>query len=244
MAIYKWRDDSTPVTTWGIYRNQTLGLISIGSGTSWVTMADKNLGATTVRNSWDTASESNCGKFYQWGNNYGFPYTWTITMDTTQIDVTNYWPNNYYSSSTFIKTNPWYLADNFNLWGWLTDTDESTQGPCDTGFHIPGWSEIWDLRTYILQFWLTRAQLFEYLKWSYWWKRSQYSWNITGTVSTFWSATLTSTMNGKAQTVAPDYLINSTWTYTNDVSDWCSIRPFANTPVQPDTSWTVLYQAS
>jgi len=98
-------------------------LISLSSdGTTWITIMDKNLWATTVWNSWDTLSEANCGKYYQRWNNYGFPRTWSVTTSSTLVDASNYWPWNYYSSSTFItrSSSPyrWDTTDNANLWWW------------------------------------------------------------------------------------------------------------------------------
>jgi len=82
---------------WGqwIYHNATLWLITIVnrqySQMQYITIADKNLWATTVYNSGDTLSQANCGNYYQWGNNYWFPFTWTVTTSTTQVDASNYW---------------------------------------------------------------------------------------------------------------------------------------------------------
>ena len=98
-------------------------LISLSSNwQTWVTIADKNLGATTVWNSGNTLSEANCGYYYQRWNNYSFPRTWTIAnQSTTQVDASNYWPWNYYSSDTFIKYSwSWDSTDNWNLWWWVT----------------------------------------------------------------------------------------------------------------------------
>ena len=97
-------------------------LISLSSDwTTWITIADKNLWATTVWNSWDTLSEANCGKYYQWGNNYWFPRTWTVTTYSNQVDASSYWPWNYYSSSTFITHSwRWDITDNWNLRWWET----------------------------------------------------------------------------------------------------------------------------
>ena len=97
-------------------------LISLSSDwQTWITIADKNLGATTVWNSGDTVSESNSGWYFQWGNNYMFPFTWSVTTSSTQVDASNYWPWNYYSSSTFItwSTN-WSSVQNDDLWWWVT----------------------------------------------------------------------------------------------------------------------------
>jgi hypothetical protein len=103
-----------------IYHNSTLWLISIKNWNNWITIADKNLWATTVYNSWDTLSESNCWKFYQWGNNYWFSYTWATTTSSTAVDASSYWPWNYYSSSTFITTSPRDSSNNANLRWWVS----------------------------------------------------------------------------------------------------------------------------
>lgn len=105
-----------------IFRDTVNWLISItGDGTTWYTISDKNLWATTVYNSWDTLSEANCGKYYQRWNNYWFPFTWPTTTSTTAIDASSYWPWNYYNSSTFIKINwTWDSSYNNNLWWDIT----------------------------------------------------------------------------------------------------------------------------
>lgn len=107
-----------------IYHSSSLWLISIKNWSDWITIADKNLWATTVYNSWDTLSETNCGKYYQWGNNYGFPFTWYISKSTTQVDASNYWPWNYYSSNIFIyrpdyAPYDWSSVHNNNLRWWV-----------------------------------------------------------------------------------------------------------------------------
>lgn len=113
--------------TWNawIYHNSTLWLISLSSDwNDWTTISDKNLWATTVYSDWATLSESNCGKFYQWWNNYWFPFTWSITTSTSQVNASSYWPWNYYNSSTFIirSSSPqwWDSSDNANLRWWET----------------------------------------------------------------------------------------------------------------------------
>lgn len=127
-VLYQWT-----WTAW-IYRNSALWLISISSDwTTRYTIADKNLWATTVYSNWASLSEANCGKFYQRWNNYWFPYSWSVTTSSTQVDASNYWPWNYYSSSTFIyrTASPygWDSSDNNDLRWWetwivqRTDTD-------------------------------------------------------------------------------------------------------------------------
>ena len=116
-TLYQW--------TWSawIYHNATLWLISISSDwENWITIADKNLWATTVWNIWDTLSEANCGKHYQRWNNYWFPLTWSVTTSSTAVDTSWYWPWNYYSSSTFITNTSWDWSSqqNDNLRWWET----------------------------------------------------------------------------------------------------------------------------
>lgn len=121
-TLYDW----SSVATWaGVYHNSSLWLISVSwDWTTWYTISDKNLWATTVYNSWNTLSEANCGYFYQRGNNYWFPFAWTVTNSSTKVNASNYWPWNYYSSSTFITVNTqtadWSSVQNGNLRWWVT----------------------------------------------------------------------------------------------------------------------------
>ena len=120
-TLYDW----SSIASWAwVFHNATLWLISVsGDGTTWTTMADKNVWAINAYNTWDTKSESNCGKLFQWWNNYWFSRTWSITTSNTQVDASNYWPWNYYYSSTFItwtSGNKWDSSDNDNLRWWAT----------------------------------------------------------------------------------------------------------------------------
>ena len=112
----------TSIESWWIFWSSADWLISLSSDwNTWITIADKNLWATTVWNSWDTLSEANCGKYYQRWNNYWFPRTWSVTTSSTKVDASNYWPWNYYSSSTFIMGNDdWSSVQNDNLWWWTS----------------------------------------------------------------------------------------------------------------------------
>lgn len=118
--------------TWwaGIFWSSSLWLISISSDwTTRYTIADKNVGATTVYNNWNSLSEANCGKYYQRWNNYWFPFTWSVTTSSTQVDVSNYWPWNYYSSSTFITWARWDNPRNNDLRWWVTGIQPKTIYP-------------------------------------------------------------------------------------------------------------------
>lgn len=112
----------TSIESWGIFRSSTDWLISMSSDwQTWITIADKNLWATQVRNSWDTVSAANCWWYFQRWNNYMFPFTWSVTTSSTQVDASNYWPWNYYSSDTFITSNwAWDSTDNANLRWWVS----------------------------------------------------------------------------------------------------------------------------
>lgn len=106
-----------------IYHNPSLWIISISNNTgwSWITIADKNVGATTVWNRWDTESSSNAWWFFQRWNNYMFPISWNLpNTSSTQVNASNYWPWNYYSSDTFIIwSQNWSSVQNDDL-RWAT----------------------------------------------------------------------------------------------------------------------------
>ena len=117
-TLYQW--------TWSawIFHNATLWLISLSwDWANWLTIADKNLWATQVFNYWDTYSEANCWKFYQWWNNYGFARTWSITGELWPVNATWYWPWNYYSSNVFRLVDmldDWINPSDDNLWWWVS----------------------------------------------------------------------------------------------------------------------------
>lgn len=236
------RVEPQPITTAWIYHNTTLGLISLSSDWSnWITIADKNLWATQVRNDWDTLSEANCGKYYQWGNNYGFPRTWGIRYSSTIPDLSNYWPDNYYSSNYFVRWASWISSVyNDNLWGWATWTVEAMQWPCDTWFHVPSYTELSNLVGVVnsLSLWELPQK---YLKLPYAWCRNTqgaiaYQW----TEWDLWASTSSSSdsawwlSNTSNVFIAYDNKAVPNW--------WYTIRPFKNEAVQPDSSRTVLYQ--
>lgn len=110
-------------TLWGawIFWDSNSWLISITADwTTWYTIQDKNLWATQVYSDWDTLSAANCWYYFQWWNNYWFAWTWGVTTSNTQVDVSSYWPWNYYSSSTYITQAAWWYPTNNNLWWWET----------------------------------------------------------------------------------------------------------------------------
>ena len=87
-----------------------------------VPISDKNLGATVVWNQWDSVTDANCGYFYQWGNNYWFPHSWSLPATTTsQVNASAYWPSNPYSSNVYYTgwLSNWDNSWNTNLWWWV-----------------------------------------------------------------------------------------------------------------------------
>ena len=124
-TLFDW--SSVAQDAW-IFRDETNWLISISEDwINWITMTDKNLWATQVRNEWDTLSEANCGKCYQRWNNYSFAWAWAEDhLVDTQIDVTSYWPSEY-NSNQFLKGTSDIYTDHTtnnhslrNLWWDLT----------------------------------------------------------------------------------------------------------------------------
>ena len=252
------------VTQAGIYHNPSLGLISLSSdGESWITIADKNLGATEVWNEWDGLTNGNCGNYYQWWNNYWFPWPeWpNPTTSNVKVDATWYWPWNYYSSDIFrTKLNFNDLdrssVSNDNLWWDVTNTLESRKWPCEEWFHIPTKLEFDNMWNIFSSFWITTAtDISRYLNSPLCW--DIYSVNgIARNIGECWyfyssSCFSTSTWNftyvfcfetweeesDDGITYQDEWFISSTW----KISGY-SIRPFKNTPVIPDSTRTVLYQ--
>ena len=233
-----------------IYHNATLWLISLSSdGSTWITISDKNLWATAVYNSWATLSEANCGKFYQWGNNYGFPFTWAVTTSSTQVNVGTYWPWNYYSSSTFIcsasltnydRANP----QNDNLRWWVTWTVEAMQWPCNTWFHIPSENELTLLLSDMVSLGMTVDNWKTYLKMPFAWGLNWQTWAKYDSSS--WLSLYSSTSVNDIYMMCLCFTTN--WAAVNIRQSLraigCNIRPFKNDAVKPDDTRTVLYQPS
>lgn len=232
-----------------IYHNSTDGLISMSSdGGTRYTIADKNLWATTVWNSWDGLSQNNCWTYYQWGNNYWFPFTWALgQQSTTQVNAQNYWPWNYYSSSTFISRGSrpfyWDTSNNLNLRWWTTWTNAARQWPCASGYHIPTDSERTTLRSVIYNIIWSRSwtNLSTNLKLPLAWQLTYYrpapfeQWSVWY----YWTCLAISTGGDKAYNFRVDSS-NSWMNYNNYRTNGFSIRPFSNEAVVPDSSRTKL----
>lgn len=118
-TIYDW--SSTAIWA-GVFWDTTNWLISTSDDwLTWITIADKNLWATTV-STWRVGNDiTRCWNFYQRWNNYWFTAT-VSTTSSTKVDTTWYGPWNYYESSTWIETSDsrWFNPVNANLRWWTT----------------------------------------------------------------------------------------------------------------------------
>ena len=238
-------------TIWSswVFWNQNDWIISVTSNwATWYTIADKNLWATTVYDNW-TATDANCGSYFQWGNNYWFPSSW-ITTSSSQVNASTYWPWNYYSSSTFIAyaSNPYNWDNSYNtnlrwwvsqwsssriepnvkeiyLWEWKTTVLSDMQWPCPDWFHVPTKDE-WDTLSNLMT-WLSQSTAFvEKLHIPLAWYRSYSSGSVTEqwTTARFW----TSIRNNNSNSNEVD--ITTSWYSTQNRWTWFAytIRPFKN----------------
>lgn len=242
-------------TLWSawIFWDQTNWFISVTDWTNWYTISDKNCWATTVYNYWDIMSENNCWCYYQWWNNYWFPFDWTIpNISTSKVDTTWNWPSNPYYSSTYINTNDynwsetnnnylrWYKYieryDHLELYVWDCRDVTLLRWPCPQWWHIPN-----DKEADVLQKLSQKAH--EYLYWHNtwyllldWWTLVATNYNVwfvwTSTSLWLWSAWMTSL--GKS---------SSTW--SSQYKKRClPIRPFKDEYVEPDSSWEFIDASS
>ena len=238
-----------------IYWEASRWLISIIAWSTKITIADKNLWATQIYNFWDTMSESNCWKFYQWWNNHGFPFNWNINLTSLSIDASNYWP--YYYSDTMIKSSfdynvtptfwNWSSVVNQNLWWNTTNTLKARRWPCSEWWHVPTREDFTALKQYWNMLWLRDALPYVsaaddniriYLKMPYAWHSyygEPHQWS--GAYWNYWSSSC--------------YIYN--WNFlihslpikepvsVTSATIGCSIRPFKNEVVIPDSTRTKLY---
>lgn len=234
------RVEAQPITTAWIYWNEELGLISLSSdGSTRYTIADKNLWATST----DTTSSDSYGYYYQWGNNYGFPNSWSVTTSYSSVNASSYWPNNPYSDSTFRLLENWETSYNTNLRWDATDILVARKWPCDTWFHVPTSSETQSIINLCTWMWISSADIKAYIKLPLNWRRNydgnvyeQWSWGYYWT-----STTVYSSMYGNYS--ASTLQAYSWWTVpwsSYGRWNWYWVRPFKNEAVQPDETWTRL----
>ena len=137
-------------------------------GSYGIVILDKNLWATEVWG-WTWASTASYGCYYQWWNNHCFPSdpSSTITVSSTKVDASSYWPENPYSSDTFIKrppsynnwTSDWSSVRNDNLRWWTWDNEDNWWGlesdnpitgrqwPCPEWYHVPS---VWEIDEFVV----------------------------------------------------------------------------------------------
>lgn len=116
-----------PCAPWAFY-NEDLGLISLSiDWENWITIADRDLWAGGVWQSW---------KLYQRWNNYGFSTDKSETTTSSKTDASTYWPSNYYSSNVRCTASAWESSDNRDLWWNTTWTNVAMRWPCPEWFHI------------------------------------------------------------------------------------------------------------
>lgn len=246
-----WREKGI---TAGVYRNQQQWLISASSdGTTWLTMADKNLWASVVYNEGDTMSDANCWLYYQRWNNYWFGWG-TISIYNSQVNTTWYSRQNPYSSSEFrYWTNPtrpdWSNPSNPELRWSTTGTNQSRRWPCPLWYHVPTIAELENLINLAdsLAWWTMDGSTFRQtfkipLSWSRMTNPNQpvylnqrwYFWTS--------SSSITETTNAWYLFIYSNWAkwVRTFWRK----SDWFPVRPFKNTSVTPDDTRTVLYQQS
>ena len=128
----------------------------------WITIMDRNLGATTT-GAWQNSDPSSYGYYYQRWNNYGFDYD-----NFTSIDMPVWWAKynpqydkKWYYGETFIKNSlykNWYdywtdstnnsanHADlrwwaNDNNWSYPVENFADRQWPCPEWRHVPSQGE-------------------------------------------------------------------------------------------------------
>ena len=216
----------------GSYWNPSLWLISWTTDwIHWNTMADKNVWATQVWHVGDAFTDSNVGCCYQWGNNYGFPYSWATNTSPDKVDASSYWPSQY-SSNVFITQADWDSSRNTELW-------RDGVWPCPAWFHIwgfPSYITTWGLEAFLCPW---GSGFLSYGDGQVTQVNSQ-TW--------FWSNHRESS-SGWGRDYA-DYTYINVWgssiyynfTYSNPWT-WYNIRPRKDVFVIPDSSRTVLYQA-
>lgn len=241
MAIYMWREYvPQPITTPWIYRNEADWLISLSSdGSTRYTIADKNLWATST----DTTSSDSYGYYYQWGNNYGFSNSWSVTTSYSSVNASSYWPNNPYSDSTFRLLENWEKSNNNNLWGDATDTLVARKWPCSDGYHVPTRTETTAIINLCTWLWISSTNIRTYIKLPFNWRRhydgnvyDQWSRGNYWTSSTYWSGSSYSSYRLSAYS----WWISDGGAYW--WGSWYWVRPFKNEAVQPTEERTVLYQ--
>lgn len=226
-----------------IYYNASSCLITMScDGNNWLTIQDRNIWATTR----DVKSSTSYWCMYQWGNNYWFVNTWTVSRTTTKVDTTWYWPWNYYSRNCFVYDSTscnldWSNPSNDNLWGNTTNTYAARQWPAPSWYHVPSQADISCMVKVMrcIKWWdLTLDEVQQYLFIPLSWYRGYAS----GCLYCQWSGFglwMSSTVNWLwycAWWIYTNSNVNSS-TYWNRRWTWYPIRAFKNVASIPNASW-------
>lgn len=121
-VIYDW----SSIANWAwIFHSPELWVFSLSwNGQDWITIADKNIWATTIYHTGDQISADNSWYYYQWWNNHWFSYNGWFSTSNTQVDVSSYSPSSY-SNNVFITWNDsWMIEINKDLRGWVTGVQQ------------------------------------------------------------------------------------------------------------------------
>lgn len=236
-----------------IYHNATLWLISLSSDwENWITIADKNLGATEVYNDWDTLTAENSWWFFQWWNNHMFAFTWPTSseiMDSSySVDARNYWPWNYYDAAYFVLwdvNKNWDYSRNTNLRWNDTNTNEARRWPCSEWFHIPSKDEIVALKNAWITLWIISASDGSWTKTYFKIPMSWFVYPANWTISNRWTYSWlrSSYRDYYNWTIYESSSSKSLWATSRASVWWWVIRPFKNEPEIPDYNdvWDTLY---
>lgn len=241
----------TPVYRWGVYWNESLGLISISADdTNRITIADKNLWASEAYVYGEEKSETNCWRYYQFANCSWTPFDRDPYISWGLIDLTRIWPY-YYDDTWYGRPRIlWFSPKNTNLWWGMSMNFPYNlyvaQWPCPEWFHVPyynpssydefraiincmsahGVSDLESLWQYLFlppNWYCDRdnGPRNQWTEWDYWWC------NVKDNYFT-WAAYLSFNQSGP-----------TLWR-----TDWCNnwrwIRPIYNEFVQPWEDWITL----
>jgi len=227
-----------------VYHNPNSWIITLYKDSeNMITLCDKNEWATTT----DTSSDCSYWYYYQWGNNYWFPTTWSMTTSSTNVDASNYWPWNYYCCWTFIKCGTWDTSKNNNLWWWTTDTYAARQWMMASWYHIPSRADIVCLGNILcyINWWsyVTQDQLKQYIYFPESWYRTYSGWYICcAWVNWQWGIWTSDTCIYWSSTYWHVFFVCCTSdTEATYKWFWIPIRWFKNVPTTPDWSWNPIF---
>ena len=193
-----------------------------------------NTGRVIVDNWWDKTWTIIVAKTTS-GDNIKLLYAddWTLWMDNwtgtfkqiyfkADVDALLLALRQYIDEQLALKQDVLTAGDNITI---STETESDMRWPCPMWFHIPTQSEI------DIIYWINPVNL----KIPFTWYRDDYGYlTYNGIVGATWTCT------PSGDNASYEYLIGSGVTRRNSMPRTCAycIRPFKDTPVIPDSSWT------